>query len=64
MDSRKRLTLTLPGEKVGAEAVASGSGRIWFSYENRASGVYLMVLEGRLLSGAPYRKVLKVAIVR
>ena len=52
------------GEKVGLSLDSSASGDLWFDYENRASGVYLVALQGRLRSGAAYRNVMKLAIVR
>jgi flagellar hook assembly protein FlgD len=53
----------LAGEKVSEVRDDLGSGTLWLSYEEKASGVYVAVLRGRLLSGVPYRRVLKVAIV-
>lgn len=51
------------GEKVGAAGDPGNSGTIWLSYETLASGIYLVDVEGRLASGALYRRVLKVAIL-
>jgi hypothetical protein len=52
------------GELVARGVDSSGSGSVWISYESAASGIYIAVLQGRLLSGAPYRRVLKAAILR
>jgi hypothetical protein len=51
------------GEKVGAAGDPGNTGRIWLSYEKLASGVYLVDVTGTLVTGAPYRKVLKVAVL-
>ena len=53
------------GERVGGATDPASLGKLWFDYESRASGVYVVVLQGRLnSSGSPYRRVLKAAIVR
>jgi len=48
----------LAGEKVTEAQDAGGTGTLWLSYESKASGVYIAILRGRLLSGAAYRRVL------
>jgi len=51
------------GEKVSAAGDPGNSGSIWLSYESLASGIYLVEVRGRTLSGSPYRRVLKAAIL-
>lgn len=51
------------GELVAEAQDLALTGIVWLSYEQRASGIYLAVLEGKLLSGAPYRRIIKVAIL-
>jgi hypothetical protein len=54
----------LAGEKVAESTDWNGTGTLWLSYEGRSSGVYVVSLSGRMLSGAPYRSTLKAAILR
>lgn len=51
------------GEKVASAGDPSGKGRVLLSYEGLASGIYLVELRGILVSGSPYRRVLKAAIL-
>lgn len=52
------------GELVQLGRDTAASGTLWLDYDRVSSGIYVAVLEARLISGAPYRRVLKVAIVR
>ena len=54
----------LAGEKVAESTDWNNSGIVWLGYDGRSSGVYVVSLRGRLLSGAPYRQTLKAAILR
>lgn len=51
------------GEKVRSAGDPSATGRILLSYEDLASGIYLVELRGVLVTGAPYRRILKAAIL-
>jgi hypothetical protein len=52
------------GERVAQGDDVAAGGKLWIDYGQLASGVYLVEVEGRYNSGALYRKVLKLAIVR
>jgi hypothetical protein len=54
----------LNGANVAGAGDPGGTGRIWLGYQGLAAGIYFVELSGTLATGAPYRHILKAAVIR